>query len=187
MQPLDSAGKPTDLGSGEEPDSSGGIDPVFCDWATLGDSPSLYHRVLVSIVAVSYCQTAATGDLKAYLGSLSAEARQAYSDRADRLLANYAKEIRESLRQDQIETTWVDAAKFGLKAQLDDFADAQNQSFRDLNNYVRDKTSLKSQAWVAFGVALALAILVTAVRPVKTIWDDIRSVWAEDSGGKNGS
>jgi hypothetical protein len=150
---------------------------AFRDWGKPGSNFTLYDRVLTSIIAVSYSQSEDAKPLNSYISSLSNEAKEAFSDRAAKILSEYSIALRIELQQESVEAKWVDAAKFGLKAHLDDFTDAQNQSFRSLNDYVRDKTSLKSQAWVAFGVALALGVTVSLVRPVRTFVDDISSAW----------
>ncbi|MEI9803534.1 MAG: hypothetical protein WDN48_02425 [Pseudolabrys sp.] len=165
----------------KQPDENAdAINFIFDDWKSVQAEISLYDRILISIIAISYAQSESSGDLKQYLHSIKPELKVAIKDRAQKLLEKYDEKHFEALKRERIEITWVEAAKFGIDTRLEDFERAQIDSFRNLDAHVRDKTSLKSQAMVAFGTALALAIFVGAVRPAVTIWDDIKhQIWTE--------
>jgi hypothetical protein len=154
---------------------------AFTNWKDAHQEFTLYDRVLISIISVSYVQscTASTTELNQYLDSLSIEIKNALMQRAEQILLDYKKEIHARARETDVKNTWIESAKYGITEYLDDFAQAQIRSFVNLDALVREKTSIKSQAALAFGVALALAIFVGAVRRAVTIWDDIKEqIWS---------
>jgi hypothetical protein len=152
-----------------------GDDPSFKNWGASERDLSVFDRVLISVLAVSYAQASAPKDLDDYLASLNPEVKQAFLERADNILHSHNKGVLMSAKETDARSTWVEAIKFGVQTNLDDFANSQTQSFRSLDAFVRERTSYKSQAISAFLVALALSIFVGLVRPAVTLFDDIRA------------
>lgn len=148
------------------------VSVAFGDWGAVTEIEGLYDRVLLSVVAVAYAQQNSSDDLKSYIASLKPEVRQAFSSRANDIVGDYNAGLIADLKKERLAASWAEAAQFGIKNYLEDFANAQVQSFRDLDLFVRERTNLKTQAIVAFCVALSLAVFVGAVSHAITVWDD---------------
>jgi hypothetical protein len=146
---------------------------VFGEWNSIPDQLSLYSRVLISEIAVSFAQSGSQETVEKYAADLKSEVRRALSDRAKQIVDKYTSEVTSSLGENAAETTWIDAVKWGIANHLDDFKISQNDSFRDLAEFVRSRTSFHAQAVVAFAAALFLAVFVGVARYAVTIFDDI--------------
>ncbi|MEI9887277.1 MAG: hypothetical protein WDN08_12385 [Rhizomicrobium sp.] len=181
MTPSDSTPPPTSNSAAKQDTAEiqsagaedGDVFDVFGEWNSIPDHLSLYSRVLISEIAVSFAQSGGQEKIEKYAADLKPEMRRALCDRAKQIVETYTDEVASSLKQGAVESTWIDAVKWGVASHLEDFAISQNESFRDLSEFIRERTSFRAQAFIAFAVALFLAIFIGATRFAVTIWDDI--------------
>lgn len=147
---------------------------LFGDWSKIeNNNLTLHDRILISILAVSYSQSPKDSKIEEYVAGLNSEIKVAFASLAHDIVANHDIKIDRAIREESIQVSWAEAAKFGLSRYLEDFSVSQNQSYQALDELVRDRTSWRAQLLVAFGVAFALSLFVGLSKYAVTITDDI--------------